>query len=44
MICALQMEDQDNKTIPEFDICKKLNIELVDGMGDKIQSSSWLLN
>ena len=36
--------DQDNKTIPEFGICKKLNIKLEDGMGDKIQSSSWLLN
>ena len=31
------------KLYPNF-ICKKLNMELVDGMGDKIQSSSWLLN
>ena len=25
-------------------ICKELGINLVDGLGDKIQSSSWLLN
>ena len=36
--------DQTNKTIPEAKICKKLKIELIDGLGDKIQSSSWLLN
>ena len=35
--------DQNNNTIPEKDICDKLNIELVDGLGDKIQSSSWLI-
>ena len=36
--------DQDNETIPEVDICKKLGIELLDGLGNKVQSSSWLLN
>ena len=35
--------DQDNNSIPEQKICKKLGIELLDGLGDKIQSSSWLL-
>ena len=36
--------DQNNKTIPESIICKKLGIKLVDGLGEKIQSSSLLLN
>jgi cytidyltransferase-like protein len=36
--------DQNNETIPEKTICKKMNIALIDGLGDKIQSSSWLLN
>ena len=36
--------DQTNETIPESDICKQFDIELIDGLGDKIQSSSWLLN
>ena len=35
--------DQNNVTIPELTICSKLGIELIDGLGDKIQSSSWLL-
>ena len=35
--------DQNNDTIPEADICRTFNIELIDGLGDKIQSSSWLL-
>lgn len=35
--------DQNNKTIPEYEICQKLNISLVEGLGEKIQSSSWLL-
>ena len=35
--------DQNNKNIPESMICKKLGIELIDGLGEKIQSSSWLL-
>ena len=35
--------DQNNDTIPEADICRMFDIELIDGLGDKIQSSSWLL-
>ena len=35
--------DQDNETIPEIPVCKELGVELIDGLGDKIQSSSWLL-
>ena len=36
--------DQNNDTIPERDICRMFDIELIDGLGDKIQSSSWLLD
>lgn len=36
--------DQNNNSIPEAPICQKLWIELIDGLGDKIQSSSWLLS
>jgi cytidyltransferase-like protein len=35
--------DQNNITIPEIPVCKKLGIGFIDGLGDKIQSSSWLL-
>ena len=35
--------DQNNETIPEKLICEELKVILVDGLGDKIQSSSWLL-
>ena len=35
--------DQNNETIPEKSICEAMGIELLDGLGDKIQSSSWLL-
>ena len=35
--------DQNNQSIPEVPICKALGIELIDGLGEKIQSSSWLL-
>ena len=35
--------DQNNDTIPERAICEELNVSLIDGLGDKIQSSSWLL-
>jgi hypothetical protein len=35
--------DQNNQSIPEVPICNELNIELLDGLGEKIQSSSWLL-
>ena len=36
--------DQNNESIPEAPICKELGIQLIDGLGDKIQSSSWLLD
>lgn len=36
--------DQTNESIPESQICDRLNIEMIDGLGDKIQSSSWLIN
>ena len=35
--------DQNNNTIPEGIICKERNIECLDGFGEKIQSSSWLI-
>jgi len=35
--------DQNNESIPEAGVCERLGIELIDGLGDKIQSSSWLL-
>jgi len=35
--------DQNNDTIPERPICEEMNVTLIDGLGDKIQSSSWLL-
>jgi cytidyltransferase-like protein len=35
--------DQTNESIPEAGICKELGIKLIDGLGEKIQSSSWLL-
>jgi D-beta-D-heptose 7-phosphate kinase/D-beta-D-heptose 1-phosphate adenosyltransferase len=36
--------DQNNNSIPEAPICAELKIELIDGLGGKIQSSSWLLD
>jgi cytidyltransferase-like protein len=35
--------DQNNNSIPEAPTCQELGIELIDGMGNKVQSSSWLL-
>jgi len=35
--------DRFASEIPEAEICNKLGIEMVDGLGQKIQSSSWLL-
>jgi cytidyltransferase-like protein len=34
--------DQTNQSIPEASICMDKGIDLIDGLGDKIQSSSWL--
>ena len=36
--------DQKNDTIPERSVCEQTNVALIDGLGDKIQSRSWLLN
>lgn len=35
--------DQSNQSIPERLVCENLDIDLIDGLGEKIQSSSWLL-
>ena len=35
--------DQSNETILEVPVCEELGIALIDGLGEKIQSSSWLL-
>ena len=35
--------DQNNDSIPEVPVCKEKGIGLLEGFGDKIQSSSWLL-
>jgi cytidyltransferase-like protein len=35
--------DQNNKSIPELGVCKDIGIGLIEGLGNKIQSSSWLL-
>tara|TARA_B100000212_G_scaffold270927_1_gene210372 strand:+ start:820 stop:1227 length:408 start_codon:yes stop_codon:yes gene_type:complete len=32
--------DRQNDEIPESHICKKLNIKIIDGLGEKIRSSS----
>jgi len=36
--------DQNNDTIPEREVCERVGIGLIDGLGDKVQSSSWLLS
>jgi cytidyltransferase-like protein len=35
--------DAKNDSIPEAPVCERLNIQLVDNLGEKVQSSSWLL-
>lgn len=35
--------DQNNESVPEVAVCKKNGIGLIEGLGAKIQSSSWLL-
>lgn len=35
--------DQNNNSIPEITICEKLGIKLLENMGKKVQSSSWLI-
>ncbi len=36
--------DQNNNSIPEVPTCNELGIAMIDGLGEKIQSSSWLIN
>jgi D-beta-D-heptose 7-phosphate kinase/D-beta-D-heptose 1-phosphate adenosyltransferase len=36
--------DALNDNIPEKIICDKYNIKMIDGLGEKIQSSRWLLS
>jgi cytidyltransferase-like protein len=36
--------DRNSSNIPESEVCDKYNIEIVDGLGEKIQSSSNLIN
>ena len=35
--------DQNNDTILEREVCDNNSVALIDGVGDKIQPSSWLL-
>ena len=35
--------DQNNDSIHESNVCKDLGIKLIDQLGSKIQSSSWIL-
>jgi len=35
--------DQTNEICPEKNVCVEFKIQLIDGLGYKIQSSSWLL-
>ncbi len=36
--------DQNNLNIPEEKMCKSIGLKLIDGLGKKIQSSSWILS
>lgn len=35
--------DQTNDSIPEAEVCKQLGIQMIDGLGDKIESSSAII-
>ena len=35
--------DQNTSSSPETPLCQKIGIGIIDGLGDKIQSCSWLL-
>lgn len=35
--------DQTNDTIPERPICEEYGVQLADGLGDKVQSSRWII-
>lgn len=36
--------DQTNESIPEAEVCRELGIVLLDGLGDKVQSSRWIMS
>jgi cytidyltransferase-like protein len=36
--------DQFSNEVAERDVCREYGIYMIDGLGNKIQSSSWLLN
>jgi D-beta-D-heptose 7-phosphate kinase/D-beta-D-heptose 1-phosphate adenosyltransferase len=36
--------DRLNSEIPESVVCDQLGVKILDGFGDKVQSSSWLLD
>jgi cytidyltransferase-like protein len=36
--------DRTSSNIPEFEICEKHNIKIIDGLGEKVQSSSSLIS
>ena len=42
-LCFANGGDQNNNSSHEVPVCKNLGIKLLDGLGDKIQSSSWIL-
>lgn len=35
--------DQNNEGVPEAVVCEELGIQMVDALGDKINSSSWII-
>ena len=35
--------DQFNDRIPEAEVCERMGMEMVDGLGEKVQSSRWIL-
>jgi len=35
--------DQRSMGVPEAEVCESLGIKMIDGLGEKIQSSSWLI-
>ncbi|PIO08672.1 cytidyltransferase [Candidatus Pacearchaeota archaeon CG10_big_fil_rev_8_21_14_0_10_34_12] len=35
--------DRFSDEVPEAEVCKEFGIKMVDGLGDKVQSSSWLI-
>lgn len=35
--------DQNNDSIPEKPVCEEIGCVLIDNLGDKVQSSSWLM-